>query len=105
MQPTLVPRPIHREGWVYEEKVDGYRMVARNDGDEARFISRQCKDFTARFPELVAALSGLRPNTIILDGEVAMVRVAARAAQGCAGDSAPLYGLRPPRTRPEGLAP
>jgi len=28
MQPTLLPRPIHHEGWVYEEKVDGYRMLA-----------------------------------------------------------------------------
>jgi len=30
-QPTLV-RPFHHEGWVYEEKVDGYRMVAYKDG-------------------------------------------------------------------------
>ena len=30
MQPTLVSRPFHREGLVYEEKVDGYRMVAHN---------------------------------------------------------------------------
>jgi ATP-dependent DNA ligase len=32
MQPTLVHRPFHREGLVYEEKVDGYRMVAHKDG-------------------------------------------------------------------------
>jgi hypothetical protein len=23
--PTLIPRPFRREGWVYEEKVDGWR--------------------------------------------------------------------------------
>jgi hypothetical protein len=28
MHPTLVARQFHHEGWVYEEKVDGYRMVA-----------------------------------------------------------------------------
>jgi ATP-dependent DNA ligase len=28
MIPTLVPKPFHRDGWVYEEKVDGYRMLA-----------------------------------------------------------------------------
>jgi hypothetical protein len=28
MQPTLVSKPFHRPGWVYEEKVDGWRMVA-----------------------------------------------------------------------------
>jgi ATP-dependent DNA ligase len=28
MHPTLVREPFHRDGWVYEEKMDGYRMVA-----------------------------------------------------------------------------
>jgi hypothetical protein len=23
MAPTLVPEPFHRDGWVYEEKVEG----------------------------------------------------------------------------------
>ena len=26
--PTLISRPFHRDGWVYEEKSDGWRMVA-----------------------------------------------------------------------------
>jgi ATP-dependent DNA ligase len=34
MHPTLVPRPIHHEGWIYEEKVDGWRMLAYKDGDQ-----------------------------------------------------------------------
>jgi hypothetical protein len=29
MAPTLVREPFHRDGWVYEEKVDGWRMLAR----------------------------------------------------------------------------
>jgi hypothetical protein len=28
MHPTLVAKPFHRDGWVYEEKVDGWRMLA-----------------------------------------------------------------------------
>jgi bifunctional non-homologous end joining protein LigD len=72
MHPTLVPRPIHHEGWVYEEKVDGWRMVAYKVGDEVRLISRQDKDLTARFPDLAAALAGLPVNAFILDGEVAV---------------------------------
>jgi hypothetical protein len=28
MHPTLVREPFHRPGWVYEEKVDGRRIVA-----------------------------------------------------------------------------
>ena len=32
MAATQVAQPFHRENWVYEEKVDGYRM-AYKDGD------------------------------------------------------------------------
>ena len=32
MHPTLVREPFHRDGWVYEEKVDGYRMVVPLSG-------------------------------------------------------------------------
>ncbi len=27
-----VARPFHRDGWVYEEKYDGWRVVAYKDG-------------------------------------------------------------------------
>jgi hypothetical protein len=27
MHPTLIARPFHREGWVYEEKYDGWRPL------------------------------------------------------------------------------
>lgn len=72
MDPTLLPRPFHREGWVYEEKIDGYRMVASKSDGGVRLISRQGKDFTRRFPELVKALAGLKPKTFTFDGEVAV---------------------------------
>jgi len=28
MHPTLVRQPLHRDGRVYEEKVDGWRILA-----------------------------------------------------------------------------
>jgi hypothetical protein len=28
---TLVREPFHRDGWVYEEKVDGWRMLVYKD--------------------------------------------------------------------------
>jgi bifunctional non-homologous end joining protein LigD len=40
MAPTLVPKPFHRDGWVFEEKVDGYRMLAHKDRQRIRLISR-----------------------------------------------------------------
>ena len=67
-----VKRPFHKPGWVYEEKYDGYRMLAFKEGERVRLISRNLKDFTRKFPEIVQALSQLKAKTLILDGEVAV---------------------------------
>jgi bifunctional non-homologous end joining protein LigD len=72
MHPTLVARPFHRAGWIYEEKVDGWRMVGIKAEGAARLISRKGRDLTRRFPALVTTLNGLKPRAFILDGEVAV---------------------------------
>jgi ATP-dependent DNA ligase len=46
MQPTQVARPFHVEGFGFEEKVDGYRMVAYKHDGTVRLISRQGIDHT-----------------------------------------------------------
>jgi len=40
MSPTLVREPFHRDGWVYEEKIDGWLMLAYKDGASVRMVSR-----------------------------------------------------------------
>ncbi len=72
MHPTLVAKPFHRDASVYEEKVDGWRMVAYKQGFSIRLISRQGRDHAARFPGIVAALKNLPDNPLVLDGEVAI---------------------------------
>jgi len=72
MQADEVGQPFHRDGWVYEEKVDGYRMVAYKRGASAQLISRQGKEFTQRFPRLAKALAGLAAESVILDTELAV---------------------------------
>lgn len=73
MAATLVHEPFHRDGWVYEEKVDGWRMLAYKDGRRVRLVSRKGVEHTDRFPELVVAAVGkLKPTSLILDGEVAV---------------------------------
>ena len=71
MQPTLVPRPVLHEGWVYEEKVDGWRMLAYKVAGTVKLVSRNGLDHARRFPALVAALRAL-DGSLILDGEVAV---------------------------------
>ena len=72
MHATQVATPFHRPGWVYEEKVDGYRMVAYKDGEQVRLISRQGKEFTQRFPELAKAVAAIGAESVILDAELSV---------------------------------
>jgi bifunctional non-homologous end joining protein LigD len=72
MDATQIAKPFHRQGWVYEENVDGRRMVAIKGADGVRLVGRNGRDLTGRFPELVKALSGLKPSAFIFDGEVAV---------------------------------
>ena len=46
-------------------------MLAYKDGDRARLVSRNAADHTARFRELARAIAKLRPDVLVLDGEVA----------------------------------
>jgi len=68
--PTLVARPFHHEGWIYEEKYDGWRLVGYRRDGQVRLLSRNHRDHTQRFPALAAAIAALAPSTLILDGEV-----------------------------------
>lgn len=70
MLATLVAEPFNRRGWDYEEKYDGDRILAYKEGDRVRLLSRNGKDRTARFPALERAIRHLRPQTLLLDGEV-----------------------------------
>jgi bifunctional non-homologous end joining protein LigD len=72
MQSTEVGQPFHGDGWVYEEKYDGWRMLAYKDGTQVRLVSRAGKDHSRRFSELAAAIRALPVLALILDGEVAI---------------------------------
>ena len=72
MAPTQVREPFHRDGWVFEEKVDGWRMLAYNGGARVRLMSRNGRDHTRRFTGIAAAIAKLSARSLVLDGEVAI---------------------------------
>jgi bifunctional non-homologous end joining protein LigD len=72
MLATLVREPFHKPGWVYEEKYDGYRILAYKEGSRVRLYSRNAIDRTDRFSDVAAAMSTLRSPTLLLDGEVSV---------------------------------
>ncbi len=57
------------EQWLYELKLDGYRVIAFKRNGAVHLRSRNDNDFNTRYPGVVAALARLPDNTVI-DGEV-----------------------------------
>ncbi|MEP7324345.1 MAG: DNA ligase D, partial [Gemmatimonadota bacterium] len=62
--------PFSRAGWVFELKMDGYRLVAGSEGGKAQLISRNSIDLAGTFPEITRAVGALPFGNIVLDGEV-----------------------------------
>ena len=69
MLATLVDEPFHRPGWVFEEKYDGYRILAYKEGSRVALLSRNGLDRTSTFAEIAEAVGRLRDRTLLLDGE------------------------------------
>jgi bifunctional non-homologous end joining protein LigD len=67
--PTKAQTPPSGGLWLHEIKHDGFRIVARKDGDRVRLYSRPGNDLTYRFPLIVEALARLRSRSCIIDGE------------------------------------
>jgi ATP-dependent DNA ligase len=54
--------------WIHEIKHDGFRIIARKEGERVTLYSRPGNDFTRRFPPIARALTHLRCRSCIIDG-------------------------------------
>jgi bifunctional non-homologous end joining protein LigD len=64
---------IPGEGWTFEPKYDGVRVLAFATPSEVRLVTRNGKDKSAQFPELVEALKSLaarKKRSFVVDGEI-----------------------------------
>ena len=59
-----------RDGWIFELKLDGYRLIAGKRHGEPRLLTRNGNDYTDVFPEIARAIKALPLDNFILDGEV-----------------------------------
>ncbi|MEX5350410.1 DNA ligase D [Pseudomonas juntendi] len=66
---TLVDSPPAGD-WRYEVKFDGYRILARIDGEDVRLFTRNGHDWSEKMPHQVQALRALKLGSAWLDGEV-----------------------------------
>ncbi len=97
MLAELRREPFSRQGWIFELKYDGYRLLASKrppekepiqDGRSSRrrssksrsvrFFFRSGMDSTVAFPDLARALGSLPFGSLVLDGEVVVLDEEAR---------------------------
>ncbi len=73
LQPMLLSNldePFNSEEYIFEFKWDGYRCLTFINDDKLFLQSRNKKDLSPLFPELNDLPLILKPNKVILDGEI-----------------------------------
>jgi bifunctional non-homologous end joining protein LigD len=67
---TLGQLPVSDEGWAYEFKWDGERIIAFIEGGRIRLVTRNGNDVTGTYPELADMAESVGARPMVLDGEV-----------------------------------
>jgi bifunctional non-homologous end joining protein LigD len=71
---TLVTEPPReRDAWIYELKLDGYRLLARIEKGQVRLFTRRGNDWTSKLKPLAAALEKAKLPDAWIDGEIVVL--------------------------------
>jgi len=62
--------PFSDPAWLFELKLDGYRLLASRGSGPPRLFSRNGNDLASSFPEVTRAVGALPMGRVLLDGEV-----------------------------------
>jgi bifunctional non-homologous end joining protein LigD len=77
---TLVKEAPKGKEWLHELKFDGYRLLCHLQRGHVRLWTRNQKDWTDKFPNVVKALQTLRVQSAILDAEVVAMDASGRSS-------------------------
>jgi ATP-dependent DNA ligase len=70
MEALLAAELPEGDGWQFEPKWDGFRCLARRDGEEVTLTSKSGKPLGRYFPDVVEMFGTLRQTDFLLDGEL-----------------------------------
>src|SRR6185437_5758833 len=73
MLATAAPVPARHDGWSFEPKLDGIRVLASVDHGRASLRSRGGHDITTGYPAIASALSRQPVATCLFDGEIVAI--------------------------------
>jgi bifunctional non-homologous end joining protein LigD len=74
MLATLSKRVFSDPAWVYEAKLDGQRSLLWRRGSSVKLLTRNRKDRTSHYPDLIAAVGRSPGPNLIADGEIVAFR-------------------------------
>ena len=77
---TLMTEAPKGDEWLHELKFDGYRLLCHLERGRVRLWTRNQKDWTEKFPDVVKALKTLRVQSAILDGEIVALDASGRSS-------------------------
>jgi bifunctional non-homologous end joining protein LigD len=66
---TPVTRPPDGAGWIFEPKLDGYRVLCRIDAGDVTVLTRRGNDWTQEFAAIATAAKELPCRSALIDGE------------------------------------
>ena len=73
MLAKLTDGPFDGDGWLFEPKMDGFRLIAFVEMGSVRLRSRNGNDMTALYPEVAEELRAQPHESFVLDGEVVVL--------------------------------
>ena len=77
---TLMKEAPRGNEWLHELKFDGYRLLCHLQRGHVRLWTRNRKDWTDKFPNVVKALQSLKVQSAILDAEVVAMDSSGRSS-------------------------
>ena len=86
--------PFSKPDWMWEPKLDGYRVLAFVDADGVRLRSRRGLELAPQFPELADELRKQAVDGMIVDGEVVAFDAAGKPSFGALQERAQLKTAR-----------
>jgi bifunctional non-homologous end joining protein LigD len=88
MRATAVDAPFSDEDWLFELKLDGYRVEAVVNHGRVRLWTRNRQDAARYFPDLSGTPTWIRAQSAIVDGEVVALNEDGRPEFGLLQDRA-----------------
>jgi bifunctional non-homologous end joining protein LigD len=74
MLATLTDAPFDDKDWIFEDKYDGFRVLATIEGGEVTLYSRNGKIIGHNFIQVAKALEGIKHDAVI-DGELVAIGI------------------------------